>query len=117
ELPVVIRQVDTSQETGPLLLPGDVQEQLHDTDAVVGQVALPVVDLPIASAPYISVLGSVGKLLALEDLGMDPHHQHLLVVRAVEDPDLAASGQATRVTPQEVVVELLRRGSLEAGHR
>ena len=45
---------------------------------------------------------------------MDPDHQHLLVVRAVEDADPAALGQGPRVPPEEVVVELLGRGLLEA---
>ena len=48
---------------------------------------------------------------------MHAHHEHLLVMGAVEDADLAASGQAPRVAPEEVVVELLRRGHLEAVHR
>ena len=47
---------------------------------------------------------------------MHSHDEHLLVMRAVEDPDLAAGGQPLRVAPQEVVVELLGRGNLEAVH-
>ena len=43
---------------------------------------------------------------------MHAHHQHLLVVRAVEDADAAALRQAPRRAPQEVVVQLLRRGAL-----
>ena len=45
---------------------------------------------------------------------MHPNHEHLLVVRPVEDADLAARGEPLRVSPQEVVVELLGRGDLEA---
>src|SRR5690348_12182962 len=48
---------------------------------------------------------------------MDSHDEHLLVVRAVEDPDLAALRQPPRVAPQEVMVELLGRRDLEAVHR
>ena len=47
---------------------------------------------------------------------MHAHDQDLLVVRAVEDADAPALGQAPDVAPQEVVVELLRRGLLERGH-
>ena len=46
---------------------------------------------------------------------MDPDHEHLLVIRAVEDPDPSPFGERLRVAPQEVVVELLGRGLLE-GH-
>ena len=45
---------------------------------------------------------------------MDAHDEDLLVVRAVEDADVAALGQLPLVAPQEVVVELLRRRDLEA---
>ena len=48
---------------------------------------------------------------------MHPDDEHLLVMGAVEDADLAASGEAPRVAPEEVVVELLGRGHLEAVHR
>jgi hypothetical protein len=44
------------------------------------------------------------------------HHQDLLVIRAVEDADAAAFGQAARGPPEEVVVQLLRRGLLERIH-
>ena len=45
---------------------------------------------------------------------MDPHDQHFLVIRAVEDADPAAFGQDPGVSPEEVVVELLGGGMLEA---
>ena len=48
---------------------------------------------------------------------MHAHHEHLLVVGAVEDADLAPRRQALGVAPQVVVVELLGRGHLEAVHR
>ncbi len=54
ELPVVVGQVDPAQEPDPLLLLGEVEEQLHDPEAVVGQVALPVVDLAVAPLPDVA---------------------------------------------------------------
>ena len=45
---------------------------------------------------------------------MDPDHQHLLVVGAVEDADVPARWQLALVAPQIVMVELLGRGGLEA---
>ena len=48
---------------------------------------------------------------------MYAHHEHLLVVGAVEDADLATLREALRVAPQEIVIELLGRWHLEAVHR
>jgi protein-disulfide isomerase-like protein with CxxC motif len=48
---------------------------------------------------------------------MHPDDEHLLVVGPVEDPDLAAAGQATLAAPQEVVVQLLPGGLLEGMDR
>ena len=45
---------------------------------------------------------------------MHAHHEHLLVVRAVEDGDLAALRETLRVAPEVIVIELLGRGHLEA---
>src|SRR5258708_4994001 len=48
---------------------------------------------------------------------MHPDDQHLLVVRPVEDADSSPAGQPALVTPEEVVLELLRRRFLEAAAR
>jgi hypothetical protein len=45
--------------------------------------------------------------LLFEKLGMHAHHQHLFVVRAIEDPDPSAFGQAFLAAPEEVVVQFL----------
>ena len=44
---------------------------------------------------------------------MHPHDQHLLVVRAVVDPDRAVPRKRTLIAPQEVVAQLL--GALAGG--
>jgi hypothetical protein len=51
ELPVRLRMVDAVEEPLGLLPPGQVQQDLDDTDPVAGQAALPVVDLPVAAGP------------------------------------------------------------------
>ena len=48
-----------------------------------------------------------------EHFRVDAHHQHFLVIGAVEDANAAALGQADRGPPQKIVVELLRRRRLE----
>ncbi len=62
------------------------------------------------------VTSFVRRLLPREDLLVHAHHQHLLVVRAVEDADSATLRQALHVAPEIVVVEVLRRGHLERVH-
>ena len=52
ELPVVVGEIDASQKARALLLLGDVQKQLYDPKSVVGEVALPVIDLPVAALPH-----------------------------------------------------------------
>ena len=53
------------------------------------------------------------QVLGVEQLGMNPNHEHLLVVRPVEDADHAAPRQLLFVAPEIVVVQLLVRGDLE----
>jgi hypothetical protein len=116
ELPVLLGEVDAGQEAPALLLLGQVQEELDDDEPVVGEVALPVVDLLVAAAPDVGAPHLRGQLLALQELGVDPDHEDLLVVRPVEDADLPAGRQLPGVAPEEVVVEFLGRGCLEAVH-
>ena len=86
----MLGQVDAPQEADALLLLGEVQEQLHDPEAVLGEVALPVVDRAVAALPDVVLVASRGSFWRIEVLRVHPDDQHLLVVRAVEDADLAA---------------------------
>ena len=113
----MVRQVDPPQQAAALLLLREVQEELDDAEAVLGQVALPVVDRAVAPLPDVPLVRRLGQLLALEVLGVDADDEHLLVVGSVEDADLAARRQAARVAPEKVVVELLGRRDLEAVDR
>jgi hypothetical protein len=45
---------------------------------------------------------------------MQSHNQHLFVVRAIENPDVAAFRQDLGVAPEIVVVELFGRRRFEA---
>jgi len=93
ELPVVLWQIDAPQEAPALLLLGQVEKELDDPEAVVGQIALPLVDRVVAVLPDV-VLASVGRqLLGHEVLGVHADDEHLLVVGAVEDADLTARRQ------------------------
>jgi len=113
ELPVLLRLVDALEEPLGLLPFGQVQHDLDDTDPVVDQVALPVVDLPVAAGPDPVIARDGRHPLRGQQFLMDPDHEHLLVVGPVEDADPAPPGQGALVPPQEVVVQLLGRGLLE----
>ena len=76
---------------------------------------LGVVDRVEALLPQIvEILGHARQALAVEVLGVHAHDEHLLVVAAVEDADAAALGQRALHAPQEVVIELLGVGCLNA---
>jgi len=51
--------------------------------------------------------------LPLQDILVHAHDEDLLIVGAIEYADLPTFRQASDVTPQEVVVEILLRGLLE----
>ena len=83
-----------------LLRAGDVQQDLDDRRALVGEHALELADVPVAPAPH-------GRGLEL----VHPHGDHVLVVGAVPDADLAARG-TPRVHPPQVVVREVGRARL-----
>jgi len=69
-------------------------------------------DVLEAALPHI-LLARIWQALLVEQLGMHAHHQHLFIIRTIEDPDAAALGQVLHVAPHEVVIELFARGLLE----
>src|SRR4029450_7048675 len=85
-----------------------------DPEPILGQVALPIVDRFVPALPDMMPARLGRELLAQEVLRVHPDDQHLLVVRPIEDADLAARWQPFLVAAQEVLVELERRGDLEA---
>src|ERR1700730_12190903 len=108
--------VDAVEEPPGLRSPGDVQEHLDNADAVVDEMVLPLVDLLITPLPYLSPPSRFRQPLSGEQLRVYPHHQDLLVVRAVEDADSSPRRQVPLIAPQVVMLKLLDRGLLEAAH-
>ena len=53
------------------------------------------------------------QLFVFQNLTVDAHHQYLLVIRPIEDADLASLRQALRRSPEVVVVQFFRRRRLE----
>ncbi len=114
ELPVVVGKIDAPQEASSLLLARKVQEELHDPEAVLGEIPLPVVDRVISARPDVMLARLDRKLLPEEVLRMHPDDEHLLVVRPVEDADLSARREPLLIPPEEVLIELRVRRDLEA---
>lgn len=105
KLPALVRLFQTGFQAPLLLRAPDVQKELEDGDAALRQRMLPMVDRVVARAPH-----------RLRDQPFDPDHQHVLVVRAVEDPHHPPRRHALVVAPKEVVGQLLGRGLLERPH-
>ncbi len=118
ELPVFVRAVDALQKALLLLLFRYVEEELQDHRAVEVQVALHLVDRAVAVLPerIVNVLHRLDARNALIEniLGMHAGHQHLFVVRAVEDADAAPLGHGFIRSPQKIVLQFVGAGLLEA---
>ena len=89
----MIGKVEAAKKTDPLLLLGHIEEDLDQSEAVVGEIPLPGVDLSVTAPPDAVVAERGRELLALEQLGMDPDYQNLLVVGPVEDANLSRAGR------------------------
>ncbi len=106
ELPALRGVVVARLEPLALLVLRDRQEELHDGGAVLGEGALELVDLVEPLGPH-----------TLGHEVVDPDDQDILVVRAVEDPDLALARDRLVHPPQVVVGQLVAARDLEAGDR
>ena len=116
ELPVLGLVVDSLEEALLLLVESHVEEDLEDPVAVLPEVLLEVADLPVATVEelvLVHVDGALGHGVAVLE-GVDAHDEHVLVVAAVEEADVAALGQMRHGAPEVVVGELLLGGLLEA---
>ena len=81
------------------------------------QVILQVADRPVALLPEsLPVDQLIGQAVSVQDRGVDPGDEDVLVVGAVEDADPPAFGQAAGSAPEEVVLEIVIGGLFEAEH-
>src|SRR5712692_6997374 len=103
ELPLLVVILESVDQTFPLLLIGDMKADLDELDALVRDLPLEAVDELVTTLDDIE-RGEI----------VDPHDQHVLVMRAVEDADVSREGQAAPDAPEEAV-PLLRGGRLLEG--
>src|SRR3712207_2021616 len=78
ELPTLIGALDAFQQALPLLLAREVEEELQDVDAVLNQVTLEVVNLPVAPLPEAVSRDPLRQLLPLQLLRVHPLGHDLL---------------------------------------
>ncbi|KAG1647661.1 Ribonuclease VapC9 [Nymphon striatum] len=108
ELPVLLRLVQARLQAFFLLVLGNVQVELGDRRAFVGQQLLELADVAVAAAPLI-----------LGDIAVHPHDEHVFVVAAVEDDHFAGRWRDLVNPPQQLlrglepVVELLSHGAAD----
>jgi hypothetical protein len=88
-----------------LLLFGDMQIKLKNVCVVVDQTLLESVDPIVTNGPDVCRCEIV-----------DPHNQHVLVVRAIEDDYFPSCGHSWVYPPQEVVCQLFGGGLSKGGH-
>ena len=91
-----------------MFLPGEMEEEFQDDEAVPGEILLKVVDLLITPLPDILVQEMLGDILPAEEFRMHAGDENLFVVRPVENADAPARREFLRAPPEIVVAELLR---------
>ena len=80
-----------------------MKKNLDDMEAILPQIALPVLDLPVAGIPDIFI-DQILRQLVLFDEVMHAGHDDILIVVTVEDADIPAARQRAIDTPHVVVV-------------
>lgn len=104
KLPVLFRSVEPLLQAFLLGIPINVQEKLDDRRALVGQHLLKIGNMAVALAP---------DALRLELV--DPDGEHILIVAAVKDHDLAIARGALVHAPEVVVGDFTAGWLFEAG--
>src|SRR5438445_12158362 len=102
ELPRLLGIVESLLQPLQLLLPRDVHEHLDDACSLVGEQALELTDVVRPALPD-----------RLGEQAVDACREGVLVVRAVEDADLAPGRTERMHAPQVVMSKLGRRRLLE----
>jgi hypothetical protein len=105
EFPVLGRIIESFLQPGPLFLLRDMEEHLDDGCSLIREHLFEIPNVFEASLPHVS-----GHKI------VDPHHQHIFVMAAIEDGD-ATIARRLLVNPPEVVMgEFDVVGAFEVGH-
>ena len=85
-----------------------MKEKLLRQDAVAAQIAFEMTNISEALFPNVQADQLLRQLLALQQFWMNAHDQGFLVVAAVEDADAPALWKVTLITPEEIMIKILR---------
>src|SRR5437660_3153920 len=113
EFPILLRRFEALQKPTLLFRPGHIQKKLSNHYAVIREIPLKVLDVIKAFFPHVLAHQSVWKALILQNVGMNPHHEHLFVVRTIEYPDVPALRQALARAPEKIMIQIFRRWCFE----
>ena len=95
ELPTLRLVLEPCLQALTLFVFADVQEEFQNHSAALGEHPLEFVDLRVAFSPDL-----------FRNQLMHAHHQHIFVVAAIEDHDLAICRSLRVNSPQIVMIEL-----------
>src|SRR5271154_149579 len=90
-----------------------MKKELADHRPIPHHVPLKAANVFEAFLPYTFRHQGGWKNLSPERLGMHAHYQHLFIIRAIENPDVAALGQMSRRAPQEIMLQFRTRRRLK----
>ncbi len=116
KLPVLRRVIQPRQKTPLLLRFRHMQKKLPHDHPVVRQVPLIRPHILETVLPNLLRHQRLRQPLRRQNLLVHPHHQHLLIVTAIENADLPPLRQRHVRAPQKVVVQFQRRRRLERMH-
>jgi hypothetical protein len=108
EFPVLVRLINAFEESLPLLVLRQVQEELDDPGAVAMQVLLQIRDGPIWLFPNAFLVEQLPwQPLTAENFWMHPDDQHFLIIGTIEDADPPAFRQMTVRAPEKIMFQLV----------
>src|SRR6266446_8085843 len=87
EFPALARLIEPIEQASALLLPRHMKKELENAGAAAGEVVLEGADVLEPLLPDLPPDQLGRKILARQHFRMDPHHQHLLVMGAIENTD------------------------------
>src|SRR5699024_6051317 len=102
KLPVLFRVVESFRESLVLFFRTDMKHDLQHEGSVAGKLFFKLSYGPVPAFEP----GRRGEFL-------DPMHQYIFVVRAVEDPDFSMLWELAAYPPQEIVLLFFLRGLFE----
>jgi hypothetical protein len=85
-----------------------VQKELENDRSLPSEIILEVRDIKKSLLPDVLAHELRRQLLSFQDILVHTHNEDFLIVGSIENPNPPTLGQALGVTPEKIVVEVLR---------